>query len=96
MATRSRVARSPDARATGQVLTYEREDGLTSWYLRVRAYGGRHRIKLGTELDGWTEARAKIEVQNVLAKIQAGLWEPPVAQSADRKDPTFHESRRAG
>jgi integrase len=91
MATRSRVARSPDARATGQVLTYERKDGLTSWYLRVRAYGGRHRIKLGTELDGWTEARAKIELQNVLAKIQAGLWEPPVAQSADRKDPTFHE-----
>jgi integrase len=91
MATRSRVARSPDARATGQVLTCERKDGLTSWYLRVRAYGRRHRIKLGTELDGWTEARAKIELQNVLAKIQAGLWEPPVAQSADRKDPTFHE-----
>jgi integrase len=30
-------------------------------------------------------------LRNVLAKIQAGLWEPPVAESADRKDPTFHE-----
>jgi hypothetical protein len=34
--------------------------------LRVRADGGRHRINLGTELDGWTEARAKIELQNML------------------------------
>jgi hypothetical protein len=91
MATRSRGGRPPDPRATGQVLTYKRKNGLTSWYLRVRAYGGRHRIKLGTELDGWTAARAKIELQNVLAKIQAGIWEPPLAQSADRKDPTFHE-----
>jgi integrase len=91
MATRSRGGRPPDPRATGQVLTYRRKDGLTSWYLRVRAYGCRHRINLGTELDGWTETRAKIELENVLAKIQAGIWEPPAAQSPDRKDPTFHE-----
>jgi hypothetical protein len=59
MATRSRGGRPPDSRATGQVLAYRRKDGLTSWYLRVRAYGGRHRINLGTELDGWTEAESE-------------------------------------
>jgi integrase-like protein len=57
----------------------------------VRAYGKRHRINLGTELDGWTEARARIELQNVLAKIQAGIWEPPAPQSPAKEDPTFHE-----
>ena len=71
MATPGGGGRPPVTRATGQVLAYERKDGLTSWYLRVRAYGSRHRINLGTELDGWTQARARIELQNVLAKIQA-------------------------
>jgi hypothetical protein len=83
--------RPPDTRATGQVLAYKRKDGLTSWYLRVRAYGSRYRINLGTELDGWTQARARIELQNVLAKIQAGLWEPPAPQATTLDDPTFHQ-----
>jgi integrase len=73
------------------VLAYDRKDGLTSWYLRVRAYGSRHRVNLGTELDGWTQARARIELQNVLAKIQAGLWEPPAPQATALDDPTFHQ-----
>ena len=91
MATPRGGGRPPDTRATGQVLTYKRKDGLTSWYLRVRAYGSRHRINLGTELDGWTQARARIELQNVLAKIQAGLWEPPAPQATALDDPTFHQ-----
>src|SRR3954454_15545552 len=89
--SRQRAQRPPDPRATGQVLAHKRKDGLTSWYLRVRAYGGRYRLNLGTELDGWTRARAKIELQNVLARIQAGIWEPPTAPSPARLDPTFHE-----
>jgi integrase len=91
MAIPSGGGRPPDPRATGQVLSYARKGGLTSWYLRVRAYGARHRVNLGTELDGWTEARARIELQNVLAKIQVGIWEPPTPQSTVPKDPTFHE-----
>jgi integrase len=92
MTTPSARRRPPDTRASGQVLTYERKDGLTSWYLRVRADGSRHRINLGTELDGWTQARARIELENVLAKIQAGLWEPPASrESSAADDPTFHE-----
>jgi integrase len=91
MATPTGGGRPPDPRATGQVLLYKRKDGLTSWYLRVRAYGSRHRINLGTELDGWTQARARIELQNVLAKIQAGLWQPPAPQATTLDDPTFHQ-----
>jgi integrase-like protein len=91
MGTLSGGGRPPDTRATGQVLTYKRKDGLTSWYLRVRDHGSRHRIKLGTELDGWTQARARIELQNVLARIQAGLWEPPTPQATSLDDPSFHQ-----
>jgi hypothetical protein len=91
MPTTSGASRAPDTRASGQLLAYERKDGLTSWYLRVRAAGRRHRINLGTELDGWTQARARIELQNVLAKIQAGLWEPPAPQTTALDDPTFHQ-----
>ena len=91
MATPRGGGRPPDTRATGQVLAYNRKDGLTSWYLRVRAYGRRPRLNLGTELDGWTQARARIELQNVLAKIQAGLWEPPAPQATALDDPTFHQ-----
>jgi hypothetical protein len=57
MATPRDGGRPLDTRGTGQVLAYDRKDGLTSWYLRVRAYGSRHRVNLGTELDGWTQAR---------------------------------------
>ena len=91
MATPGGGGRPPVTRATGQVLAYERKDGLTSWYLRVRAYGSRYRINLGTELDGWTQARARIELQNVLAKIQAAIWEPPAPQVTTLDVPTFHQ-----
>ena len=91
MATPRGGGKPPDPRATGQVLSYKRKDGLTSWYLRVRAYGARHRVNLGTELDGWTEARARIELHNVLAKVEAGIWEPPTPHSPAQADPTFHE-----
>ena len=96
MATPRDGGRPLDTRGTGQVLAYDRKDGLTSWYLRVRAYGSRHRINLGTELDGWTQARARIELQNVLAKIQAGLWQPPAPQATTLDDRPFTSSRRAG
>jgi hypothetical protein len=88
--------RPPDTRASGQLLAYQRKDGLTSWYLRVRADGRRHRINLGTELDGWTQARARIELQNVIAKIQAGLWQPPAPQVTALDGRPSTSSRRAG
>jgi integrase len=78
--------------ATGQVRRYRRGDGTTTFSLRVRAYGERFTVPLGSELDGWSEARADIELANVYAQIRAGIWEPPRARTGDdQPEPTFHE-----
>jgi integrase len=78
--------------STGQVRRHARADGLTSYSLRVRAYGQRHTVRLGTELDGWTEPRAEMELANIYAQIRAGIWQPPRPRQTDAKpEPTFHE-----
>ena len=76
---------------TGQVRPYVRADGLTTFSLRVRARGERHTIKLGSELDGWTPARAEIELANVCAQIRAGTWTPPRKSTETTEVPTLHE-----
>jgi integrase len=75
----------------GNIRTHERADGLTTYSLRFGAEGKRHIIRLGTELDGWTHARAEIELQNTLAKIEAGIWEPPSDKATPAEEPSFHE-----
>ena len=37
---------------------HERKDGLTTYSLRVRAYGRREIVTLGTDADGWTTRKA--------------------------------------
>src|SRR4051794_17042904 len=77
---------------TGQIRSTSRADGLTTFSLRVRAYGERHTVRLGNELDGWTHTRAEIELGNVLAQIRAGIWEPPRRRGdPPETPPTFHE-----
>ena len=77
--------------ATGQVRRYPRKDGLTTFSLRVRANGERYAITLGSELDGWTHARAEIELANVCAQIRAGTWTPPRKSTETTEVPTLHE-----
>jgi len=77
--------------STGHVRRTPRADGLTTLSLRVRAYGERYTIRLGTELDGWTEPRAAIELANVCAQIRAETWVPPAADDEVPAPPTFHE-----
>ena len=36
---------------------------------------------LGTKAEGWTQARAEEELQNVLADVRRGLWQPSSADS---------------
>jgi len=43
-----------EKRSQGQIRTHERKDGLTTYSLRVRAYGRREVVTLGTDADGWT------------------------------------------
>ncbi len=80
------MARKP----TGEV--FERRRGATVIYaLRFRAYGRRRYLTLGTKAEGWTRARAEDELQNVLADVRRGIWQPPRPAAADPSEPTFHE-----
>jgi integrase len=80
--------------ATGQVVVDARRNSPT-FALRFRAHGKRHYLTLGTAAEGWTNARATVELQNVFADVRRGIWqapqpEPP-APPEPEQDPTFHE-----
>lgn len=77
---------------TGQVVTRNGKRGVT-YAARVRAYGQRHYLSLGYSWDGYTRRRADTELQNILADIRRGIWQPPQPTPAPTpaKDPTFHE-----
>ncbi len=71
-------------RASGAIDSYTWADGRTvTWRLRVRAYGRRHTIILGTNHEGWNEERAKVELDRVVAQIERGTWEIP----SQRREP---------
>ena len=55
--------------ATGGVLERRRKGG-TTFVLRFRAYGQRQFVTVGCSADGWTRARAELELQNVLADVR--------------------------
>jgi integrase len=75
--------------ATGQVI----QRACGTWALRFRACGARQYVTLGTANEGWTRAKAQMELQNVLADVRRGIWRPPVVEvaQAPREMPTFHE-----
>jgi integrase len=74
--------------ATGQVVERPTTRGR-SFALRFRAYGRREYLTLGTAEDGWSPDRAEAELQNVLADVRRGIWQP--AGPAPAPEPTFHE-----
>jgi integrase len=78
--------------AIGQVVVDERRRSPT-FGLRFRAYGKREYVTLGTAAEGWTHEKAHTELQNVLADVRRGIWQPPAPQvvQAPRQMPTFHE-----
>ena len=79
--------------ATGAVVEDIRR-GEPTYALRFTAYGRRRYMTLGTRGEGWTPARADAELQNVLADVRRGIWQPPKAApvvAAPREVPTFHE-----
>lgn len=70
-----------------------RGDGTVTYSLRVRIGGGDEAVPLGNTGDGWEEARAERARQQLLAKIELGLWQPGAAlggATADRES-TFAE-----
>ena len=75
-----------------QLRRRNRTDGTITYTLRVRVGRGDHAIMLGNTADGWDEARAERARQQVLAKIELGLWRPGEASITDtEEEPTFAE-----
>jgi integrase len=78
--------------ATGQVVVNKRRHSPT-FALRFRAYGRREYLTLGTATEGWTRTKAQTELENVLADVRRGIWQPsaPVVAAVPRQVPAFHE-----
>lgn len=76
--------------ARGSVEIVKRKDGLRTFWARVTTDGRRHRVRLGTDRDGWTPARAQVELEEQIKAVQAGTWAPPEQPAVgEDSDPTF-------
>lgn len=71
---------------------HERVDGRVTYSIRFRVNGKRHCATLGTDADGWTQRRAERKLEDVLAAVRAGVWQPPAPPEHDgEQEITFHE-----
>ncbi len=50
-------------------------DGAQTFYLRLTVDGRRHRVRLGSDREGWTPGRAMAALEEQLAEIRAGTWQ---------------------
>jgi integrase len=63
---------------TGEVTERPWKDGKTITFgARLYAYGRRHRLVFGTNLQGWGTTRAEIELESILQQVDRGTWVPP-------------------
>ena len=84
--------------STGQVVERKGKRGIT-YAARVRAYSERHYLTLGYSWDGYTRRRADTELQNILADIRRGTWQPPQptpAPTPSHRTPPSTSSPRNG
>jgi integrase len=73
---------------SGTLEVHRWKDGRTiSFRARVRANGERHRLDFGTNLEGWSEERARNELERIIDRIRRGTWEPPEAPTASSPRP---------
>lgn len=70
--------------ASGTILTTTLADGTEVYRLRFRAYGKRENAYLHERRHctcgcggGWNERTAQVELDNILARIKAGIWTKP-------------------
>jgi integrase len=81
-----------EKRARGEIRVHQRQDGACTYSLRFRVNGRRRTITLGTDADGWNHRRAERKLEDVLAEIRVGVWQPPAPPDAlDEHELTFHE-----
>ena len=67
-------------------------DGARTFYLRLTVDGRRHRVRLGSDREGWTRGRAMVALEEQLAEIRAGTWqraELAAGPSSEDNDLTF-------
>jgi len=88
--------------ATGRLEPEQQSDGTLRFRLRFRVHGKRESVMLHEQRDcacgcggGWTERTARLELDNILARVRAGIWERPKAQPVIERTftevPSFHE-----
>ena len=88
---------APDRRgpeAIGSIVKrYRKRDRQYTYGLRVRAYGERYWVPLGTEREGWNDVRAADRRDEIVGLIRRDAWRPPNTFELDprEKDPGFHE-----
>src|SRR4051794_1466085 len=69
-------------RSSGAIETHAWRDGRTvTIRARVRAYGRRYRLDFGTNHEGWSVERARVELDRILQQVERGNWEPPVSDN---------------
>jgi integrase len=76
----------------GEVVRNPTRGGFT-FALRFTAYNKRRYLTLGRPEDGWTETRASTELENILADVRRGIWQPHTVEAPPEppQDPSFHE-----
>jgi integrase len=87
---------------TGSLKVEQQVDDTLRFRLRFTADGKRETLMLHEQRDcdcgcggGWSERTGRVELRNILARIEAGIWERPKAKPPVEKQfvgiPTFHE-----
>jgi integrase len=80
-----------EKRARGEIRVHERVNGRRTFSIRFRVEGRRHSVTLGTDAEGWTQRKAERKLEDVLAQVRAGVWEPePPPEEAGVAELTFH------
>jgi integrase len=75
------------------VKRFRKRDQQYVYGLKIRAYGQRYWVPLGTERDGWNDRRAVDRRDEIAALVERGAWRPPDTFELDprEKNPGFHE-----
>jgi integrase len=87
---------------TGAITPETLVNGTLVFRLRFHAYGARQTVYVHEARDcdcgcggDWNKRTAAVELENILARVKAGVWEPPqrrsvVAKPVDVRVPSFH------
>jgi len=80
---------------TGQLYVNRLKGGHVSFGVRFRHGGKRHYVNLGRSDEGLTRRDAERAVEDLMAKVRLGFWQPeedrPPEPAAPAEVPTFHE-----